>query len=242
MNTVTKEIKETLEKIKQTIRFWWWILREAIISSILFSELRGGITDILKGLAINLLSLLGIGAFRGFDFTDIIYWLVILLIVRFFWFLVYLPSKFYSRKRMEANRLTWADIDIKEFTFPKQSGFGVGLEVISKKHERDFIMNVQAEINNIRRLGISSNNSFKARLAWAIGARSIFTLLWDGTVVYPNDPRILLIANSDGEKGWIETQDSDRQLSPISLDNNVHYQFSHDRKITFRFCGTVCAG
>jgi hypothetical protein len=140
------------------------------------------------------------------------------------------PTKIYTSKKTDANRLTWADIEIEEFTFAEESGLGVGLKITSHKLKEDVIMGMRAEIGNINRAGKPTGRVVSPRLAWAIGKDAIFSLLWDGATVYSEDPRLLLVANSDGKESWIETQDENRQIVLFKLDNNIHYQIAIEMK------------
>jgi hypothetical protein len=41
------------------------------------------------------------------------------------------PLILYREKETEANKRSWTDIEIKPYRFPENSGFGVGLEILS---------------------------------------------------------------------------------------------------------------
>jgi len=104
------------------------------------------------------------------------------------------------------------------------------LKITSHKAKNDVIVNTRAEIGHIKRAGESVRRVIASRLGWAIGSDAIFSLLWDGTTLYSEDPQHLLIANSNGTEGWIETQDENRQAARFKLDNNVHYQIQVEMK------------
>jgi len=61
------------------------------------------------------------------------------------------PLILYREKETEANKRSWKDIEIKPYHFPENSGFGVGLEILSDKPREFHVNQVFCQITEIKR-------------------------------------------------------------------------------------------
>jgi hypothetical protein len=216
-----------LKPVWNTLHFWGRVFIKAFCKSLSFSEFKDGLIAITRGLIINIPLFLGVSAVRGISYSDVVDILTsvgLVIVIRFVWFLFYIPSKLYFDKKQESFRLTWVDVEFEEFYF-KDSNYGVGVKVTSKKRKEDEIWNATAKISNIRKFGEIASNSFPARLAWVNGTGSNSNLVWSSTELHQDEPAVLLIAMSKDNKGWITTENSDRNDPANHLENMVHYSF-----------------
>jgi len=114
--------------------------------------------SIVRGLFLNLLAYLGIGALTAqpIEVIPIIYWLGLLVFVRFVFGLLYFPAKFYTDQKRETNKLTFKDVEIKKYKFPFGHHIGVGLQLLSNKPQTASLTNVVAAAS-ITQKGIPIN-------------------------------------------------------------------------------------
>jgi hypothetical protein len=144
-----------MDTIKIITLFWRKVVVRSFRFAVSFEEVRGETVNIVRGLIINLLALIGIGNFSSqpVEFVPVLYWLGLLLTGRLLIGLIYFPAKIYSEIRSEAVRFTFQDVEIKEYKFPRESGYGVGLSLISNKPKNHFILLLDAKIQNIKHKG-----------------------------------------------------------------------------------------
>lgn len=146
--------------------------------------------------------------------------------------LIYIPAKLFREKEEKARMSSWADIEIKPFTFDKGkekriSGYGVGLQIISDKPLKngEFVdLPDNTYINRIEQGAVvlfpSENHSSPLILPLLGGSNSVYG--HQEIIKQRNDdsmPRIketvIPIANWDEDSAWITAIDK-RQEALVS--------------------------
>jgi hypothetical protein len=134
------------------------------------------------------------------------------------------PLILYREKEIEANKRSWRDIEFKPYRFPENSGFEVGLQVISSKPSEFQVTNVYCQITEIRRgwdvifhgnmqLPLLFVPSFERR--HEIINQSQFTKLVSGEAI--------AVANDDGTRAWIQENDA---TTDVTIDRDVVHKLT----------------
>jgi hypothetical protein len=104
-----------MDTVKTTVYFWLKIVWYAARFAILFGEIRGETFNIVKGLFLNLLAYLGIGALSAqpMEIKGVLYWLLLLVLGRFILGLFYYPANLYVEARKKQDRFAWENITVR---------------------------------------------------------------------------------------------------------------------------------
>jgi hypothetical protein len=110
----------------------------------LFGDIKNFVGDIfisiVSGLAYAIRSYLSMqdtidwAGIIGSALLGVLAWGIVLLLKNIFW---KIPAKLYKEEKSKALHSSWRNIEIKPFTFERDSGFGIGLEVMSDKQLGD---------------------------------------------------------------------------------------------------------
>lgn len=140
------------------------------------------------------------------------------------------PLVLYRSKEAEAHKFSWKDIEIKEFVFPRNSGFGIGLEVICDKYLGDEgyinIPERQTYIVRVSQGGKYILDSATFHIPLLGGANSVYGPFEyirnrnGKTVGTSVDHTVFPIANWDDNQAWIVLSDGTSN-SGIRIERNV---------------------
>lgn len=163
----------------------------------------------------------------GAALLGVLAWGIVLLLKNIFW---KIPAELYKEEKSKALYSSWRNIDTKPFTFERDSGFGIGLEVISDKQlGEDGFINVSEKNSYVVRVeqgGKLLLNNGELLLPLVGGGNSVYSVFEyirnrkGRTVNTAIEHTVFPIANWDENQAWIVSQDG-RGNSGIVIEKDV---------------------
>jgi hypothetical protein len=136
------------------------------------------------------------------------------------------PTRLYREKEVELANLSWNDIEIKPYVFPKGSRFGVGLLIHNKKPIP--LEKICARITAVKE---GRKRIWEERALFEIPWVEYDELIWTEKQVCAGDSGIVAVANHDGEKAYLETSFPDIFVPILKTDTSYY--------VTIEFFGMV---
>lgn len=134
------------------------------------------------------------------------------------------PAKKYQELKIEANKRSWRDVEIKPFHFPENNQLGVGLEVVSNKPDQFKITQVYCLIYEITHsYDVEFRGNMQLPLLSFPSLQRTTEIINKTQTTKLNSGQIMAVANSDGSKAWIEKNDA---LTDYAIESNILHKLT----------------